>query len=109
MNINADVFSLVTECTQMYKNMLISKLSHEGSCKIVIRYELLMSGVDDNHIIYNIYIYGKSFAHFTTWLAHFPPVLLYTKSWDGVNISAQGFWYLAFLCKFSLSCPQVYL
>ena len=40
----------------MYKNMLISKLSREGSCKIVIRYDVLTSGVNDNHIIYNIYI-----------------------------------------------------
>jgi len=58
MNISAYVFSILTECSQIYKNMLIPKLSHEGSCKIVIRYDVLTSGVDDKHIIY-IYIFGK--------------------------------------------------
>jgi len=54
-----------------------------------------------------IYIYTY-ITHFTTWRVHIPPVLLYTKSWDSVNISAQGFCNLAFLRKFWLSCPQVY-
>jgi len=102
MNISADVFSIITEFSQIYKNMSISKLSREGSCKIVIRYDVLTSGVDDNHIIYNIYIFGgkKKFRSFYYVAGNFPPVLLHTKSWDCVNISAQGFCYLTFIRKF---------
>jgi len=112
MNISTDVFSLITTCSQMYKNMLISKLSHEGSCKFVIRYDVLTSGVDNNHITYNIYIFGKKVSHVLArgWYIFTspPPVLLYTKSWDSVNISAQGCCYLAFLRKFWWSCPHAY-
>jgi hypothetical protein len=73
MNISADVFYLITECTQLYKNMLISKLFLEGSCKFVIRYDVLMSGVNDNHIIYNIYIYEKKFCTFYYVAGTFSP------------------------------------
>jgi hypothetical protein len=103
MNISVDVFPLITECTQMCKNMLITKLFLERSWKIAIRYDDLMSGVD-NHIIHNIYVLENKVSHILIRGWHillrgwhiilrgwhiFPPVLLQTKSWVSINISVK--------------------